>query len=86
MRKVLGLKSMKRKREKFALGSVAILVLAVVITYLLCRWADQPFYDSWASSLGETCVAFLLFMMQGALIRKIYILVKESDLDLTPVK
>lgn len=86
VRKVLGLKSVKRKREKYAFVSVAVLFMSVAITYLICRWAGLPFYDSWASSLGETCVAFLLFMMQGALIRKLYILIKEADLDLTPVK
>lgn len=86
VRKVLGRKSTKRKRELYLFVTLAILVAAVAATYGVCILTNNSFYDSWVSSLGEACVAGALFTLQGAFIRKIFILIKESDLDLIPVR
>lgn len=85
VRKVLGLKSTKRKREIVAAISVSILTFAVIFTYLVCQWAGVSYFDSWASSLGESCVAGALVFYQGVLIKQIHKTIKMSDLDLVPV-
>ena len=69
IRKVLGLKSTKRKREIVAVTCVVLLILAVITTYEICQWADVSFFDSWASSLGECCVAGALLSFQAGLIK-----------------
>lgn len=69
VRKVLGMPSTKQKREYYAVVSVTLLFLAVIFTYLICRWSGESFFDSWASSLGECIVAGALLAMQGAFIK-----------------
>ena len=83
---MLDLPSTKRKREYYAIISVSLLFLAVVFTYLICRWSGESFFDSWASSLGECVVALALLLMQGAFIKQISALIKEANLDLVPVR
>lgn len=85
VRKVLGMKATKNKREIFALFGIIFLVLAVIFTYLICRWSGESFWDSWASSLGEAAVAGVLLIMQGRFIQQISALIQEADLDLVPV-
>ena len=80
------MKTLKKKLEIYALVSMAILLLAVLVTFLLCRWAGESFFDSWASSMGETGVAGALLILQGRLIQKISKLIKDIDLDLVPVR
>lgn len=79
------MKATKRKREIYAIGGVIFLLLAVVFTYLICRWSGESFWDSWASSLGEAGVAGVLLILQGRFIQQISTLIKEADLDLVPV-
>ena len=86
VRKVLGLKSQKRKREIYAFISVSMLLLSVVFTYLICNWSGESFFDSWASSLGEACVAGALLLMQVSFVKQISTLIKEANLDLVPVR
>ena len=68
VRKVLGMKSTKRKRERYAIVSVLALLMSVIMTYLICNWTGEEYYDSWASSLGEVIVAGSLMTLQGVLI------------------
>ena len=85
VRKVLGMPSTKRKREKVLMISITLLLGSVLTTFLICRWADLEFYNSWVSSLGEAVVAFIIFSLQGKEIQRIFKLIIESDLDLKPV-
>ena len=85
VRKVLGMESTKHKREKYNIVSVVFLLVAVIMTYFVCRWCNESFFDSWASSLGESIVAGAIFILQGRMIKKISKLIREADLDLTPV-
>ena len=85
VRKVLGLKSQKRKREIYAAISVSMLLLSVIFTYLICKWSGESFFDSWASSLGEAGVAGALLLMQVSFVKQISTLIKEANLDLVPV-
>ncbi len=78
--------STKSKREWYAVISVTLLILAVIFTFLICRWSGESFFDSWASSLGECVVAGALLAMQGAFIKQISSLIKEANLDLVPVR
>ena len=86
MRKVLGMKSTKRKREIYNVVTVISLLLAVGLTFLICRLTDNSFFDSWASSLGESCVAGVILIMQIGFIKNLSALIKESDLDMVPVR
>ena len=86
VRKVLGLKSTKRKREIVAAIGVVLLICAVIVTFLICYASGVSFFDSWASSLGQTCVAGALLFFQAGLINQIHKTIKISDLDLVAVK
>ena len=85
MRKVLGLKSRKNKREIYAVIGIIYLILSVLFTYMICIWADEDFYNSWPSTMGEVCVSGSLLILQMEFIRKIFKLIKESDLDLITI-
>ena len=65
--------------------AVISLLLAVGLTYMICRWTGASFFDSWASSLGESCVAGLILIVQIKFVTNISVLIKESDLDMVPV-
>lgn len=69
VRKVLGMESTKNKREYYNVVSVLCLLIAVIMTYFVCRWCNESFFDSWASSLGETIVAGAIFSLQGRMIK-----------------
>jgi len=60
---VLGLEYQKRKKEWYALITVTLLISSVVLTYYVCQWSEESFYDSWASSAGEGCIAGALLVM-----------------------
>ena len=85
MRKVLGMTFTKRKREIYNTIAVIFLVVAVIVTYFVCEITGEEFADGWASSLGESCVAFVLLMLQIRFVQEISSLIKEADLDLVPV-
>ena len=63
VRKVLGMKSTKRKRERYAFVSILFLLISVIMTYLICHWTGEDYYDSWASSLGEVIVSGALMTL-----------------------
>ena len=86
VRKILGLKSTKRKREIVAAIGVVILLASVILTFMVCQWSGVSFFDSWASSLGQCCVSGSLLFFQAGLINQIHKTIKISDLDLVPVK
>mmetsp|Transcript_11630 Transcript_11630/g.15762 ORF Transcript_11630/g.15762 Transcript_11630/m.15762 type:complete len:147 (+) Transcript_11630:328-768(+) len=86
VRKVLDLPSSKRKLEIYFISSLTLLFSSVLATYLICQWLSEPFFNSWVSSLGEAVVAGALFGLQGAFIKQISTLIKESNLDLVPVR
>ena len=86
VRKILGLKSTKRKREIVAVIGVVILLASVILTFMVCQWSGVSFFDSWASSLGQCCVSGSLLFFQAGLINQIHKTIKISDLDLVPVK
>ena len=79
------MKSTKRKRERYAIVSILLLLISVILTYLICNWTGEDYYDSWASSLGEVIVSGALMTLQGYFIQQISTLIKEADLDLIPV-
>ena len=61
MRKVLDIKSTKRKREIYFGVGVTVLLASVLATYFICQAVDEPFSNSWVSAMGETTVAGSLF-------------------------
>ena len=66
---MLNLPSKKRKREIYYVISIVLLLAAVLVTFLICQWLDEPFYNSWVSSMGEAAVAGMLFGLQGIFIK-----------------
>lgn len=85
VRKVLGKEAVHKKKEIVAGLCFAFLVASVIFTYYVCKWMDVSFSDSWASSLGECAVAFLIVLLQINYIRQISVLIKEAQLDLVPI-
>ena len=81
---MLGLEFTKKKREKYGLVAVTMLFALCALTYYVCRWVGEPFYDSWVSSAGEGVVAFAILTMQITFIKQIATLINESQLDLVP--
>ena len=57
VRKVLDMPSTKNKFEWYFGVSVSLLIVAVVMTFFVCKWTGASYYDSWASSLGECIVS-----------------------------
>ena len=86
MRKVLAIPTKKHRRGIYFVSGVVLLLTSVLTTYLLCRWLEEPFFNSWVSSLGEAVVAGALLGLQGAFIKKISTLIKNANLDLVPVR
>lgn len=85
VRKVLGLKTKKQKREIYLVGGIIYLVLSVIFTYLICEASDNSFYNSWPSTMGEVVVSGSLLLLQFDFIRRIFKLIKEADLDLITI-
>ena len=86
VRKVLAKPSRKHKKGIYFAVSVLLLLTAVLTSYLVCKWLDEPYFNSWISSAGEAVVAGSLLALQGSFIKQISTLIKDSDLDLVPVK
>ena len=78
--------STKHKRNVAISVSVSLLLIAVYVTYEVCNWTGESFFDSWVSSLGECIVAGCILAMQGAFVKQISTLIQEADLDLVPVR
>ena len=56
------------------------------MTYYVCRWMGESFYDSWVSSLGECIVSGAILCLQISFIKQIAQLIDDSKLDLVPVR
>ena len=86
VRKVLGKKFTKCKRQIAAVISIFLFAGFIGVIYWYCIEYDISFLDSWPSGLSETAISLILLIMQINFINKIFSLIEEADLDMIPIK
>ena len=62
-----------------------LILLCVAATYGICRTDDKFFYKSWISAASEAIVCGIITAMYMRFVSRIYVLIEEIDLDLSPV-